>query len=463
MDAEADCLKLEHKKQRDDFFKQVTAESDESVDTSISSLLEELSSPYYFSHQCSEIDLLASRFLDEDTIRTAVEAAVTDGQFCVSVADPRQPDLPLIAVSDAFEAMTGFDRSEALGKNCRFLNQGCNVNRQEMMVLRNACRTGRSYVGVLTNRRKSGEQFLNLLDLRGLNVARNPRTKEDLWFLIGIQADVTASHLLLPELREDQLLQMHKIADSIRAHLTSELRGFAVAGAMASGGFTLNFTATVLEDDEGNLPDAWCLLPNPAWRSKETPMLPSEMHSRLLASSGRSSLSSRSSLSGASRGSLSGASTPRTPKSARSETSESWKTVASMASSMACGSSQHGEEDPLASLQANRESLLEAARIMEGIGGPSQLRELKKEDVDELQNEVSAASAAPGSTPSICTAVEDTEVEAATGHVTGGNAQQEGVEEKRELVTFSLFPVCFAVSAAVLAVLVSRRFAGRQR
>lgn len=43
----------------------------------------------------------------------------------------------------------------------------------------------------LHNRKKSGEIFVNFVDIRGLTIATNRTGSEELWFLIGIHADVT--------------------------------------------------------------------------------------------------------------------------------------------------------------------------------------------------------------------------------------------------------------------------------
>lgn len=57
-----------------------------------------------------------------------------DCKFCVTVANPQADDSPLIAVSEEFETMTGYSRSEILGVNCRFLNQGVDMNPQDPSV-----------------------------------------------------------------------------------------------------------------------------------------------------------------------------------------------------------------------------------------------------------------------------------------------------------------------------------------
>lgn len=253
-----------------DFFAQVTGGSDLSGISTAHSL-EELSSPEFFGHQCAEIDAMASRVVDESRILDAINSAVAECQFCVSIADPRLSDFPLIAVSEKFQAITGFHRTEVIGKNCRFMNEGCWMDTGDLMSLRSACSTGASFTAILTNRRKSGELFFNLLDLRGLTVARNPQTGEELWFLVGIQCDVTSVHF--PEVQEDQLTRIHMVANDIRAKLTDELSAMAVAGALKTSHFGVAPSASALRKDP---PNAWCLLPVPIWRCvAEAPFSPS--------------------------------------------------------------------------------------------------------------------------------------------------------------------------------------------
>ncbi|CAK0834398.1 unnamed protein product [Prorocentrum cordatum] len=167
------------------------------------------------SRQCSAT---AQQVLEEEVLKEAVRGACATCSFCVTVADPRSPDNPLIAVSEGFEVMTGFRREEILGVNCRFLNSGCSMDPVTLQDLRQSCETGQPFTGVLTNRRKNGELFLNLLDLRGLAVGRT-HTGEDIWFLVGIQADVTCTEEgELPS----QLPKLKQVADAIRARIASD-------------------------------------------------------------------------------------------------------------------------------------------------------------------------------------------------------------------------------------------------
>lgn len=240
------------------FFAQVSWGSNTSQASTVHSL-EELASPEFFSNQCSEIDEMAARVVCERSIQEAICAAMADVQFCVSIADPRSPDVPLIAVSEKFEAITGYHRSEVLGKNCRFLNTGCSMDPVDLVCLRSACETGSSFTSVVPNRRKTGEFFLNLLDVRGLTVARNPCTGEELWFLVGIQADVTDA--VDSDMGGDRLTEMREIASRIRNKLTDEFAAMAVAGALMN-----NFGVVDLKANTRSQLDAWELLAEPCWR-----------------------------------------------------------------------------------------------------------------------------------------------------------------------------------------------------
>merc|ERR1719265_2808645 len=204
---------------------------------------------------------MASRVVDESAIRDAIGSAVMECPFCVSIADPSEEDFPLIAVSEKFEAITGYSRGEVLGRNCRFLNHECPTDTAVLMDLRSSCRTGASFTAVLTNRKKNGEMFYNQLDLRGLTVAHNPKTGRELWFLVGIQADVTSVHLSDPEKeKHDQVCQ---IANGIRAKLRDELSALALASAIKANLNVSSLRSTSDTGTEPEPPDAWCLLPVP--------------------------------------------------------------------------------------------------------------------------------------------------------------------------------------------------------
>ncbi|CAE8631866.1 unnamed protein product [Polarella glacialis] len=261
-----ELLAVEAVPMKDRFEAQISEESD--VSTACSREEE-------FVQQCAEIDALATKAVGESSIREALGTALAGAQVSVSIADPRSPDVGLIAVSDAFLAMTGYDRQEVIGKNCRFLSTGCTPSSEDIFRLRMACETGAPFTGVLMNCRKNGEFFFNLLDLRGLTVARNNVTGKELWFLVGIQADVTDCIELSEDFERARfsdvgpLDHMQQVASSIRANLADKLSALAVSAAMRSSAFE----GVKLEDaSKDSDPEAWCLLPSPIW--KKEPSLP---------------------------------------------------------------------------------------------------------------------------------------------------------------------------------------------
>jgi PAS domain S-box-containing protein len=180
--------------------------------------------------------------------KTLIDTISECKDFCVTIADPKISDFPLMAVSDKFEQMTGYNRSEILGKNCRFLNVNCNVDEQRRVALRKACATGEPFSAVLLNSKKSGELFMNMLDLRGLTVARNGDA--ELWFLIGIQADISKLSEDEEEITEVRLKDIRKVVDMIRLALTKELALTASTSISVS-------TA-----------ESWTVLPKPEWKGE---------------------------------------------------------------------------------------------------------------------------------------------------------------------------------------------------
>jgi hypothetical protein len=130
--------------------------------------------------------------------------------FSVTVADPSQPDCPLIACSAGFTELTGYSVQEIVGRNCRFLLNGVPTNLiddETRMKCRGFCLSsneGEEYTGatdnlpvglqkpwvelpkgelicVQTNARKSGELFRNMFYLKQVELDENS-------FILGLQA-----------------------------------------------------------------------------------------------------------------------------------------------------------------------------------------------------------------------------------------------------------------------------------
>ncbi len=111
----------------------------------------------------------------------AVEASPSG----ITIADATQPDMPLIYVNPAFELTTGYSASEALGRNCRFL-QGDDRDQPQLEIVRAALREERACNVILRNYRKNGDLFYNELRLAPIFDLSGKLTH-----FVGITTDVT--------------------------------------------------------------------------------------------------------------------------------------------------------------------------------------------------------------------------------------------------------------------------------
>jgi PAS domain S-box-containing protein len=80
----------------------------------------------------------------------------------VVISDARLPDMPIVYVNPMFESMSGYESSEVLGRNCRFL-QGKDVNQPGLLKIRKAISEQANGYAKLRNYRKDGSPFMNEL------------------------------------------------------------------------------------------------------------------------------------------------------------------------------------------------------------------------------------------------------------------------------------------------------------
>ncbi|VVB44516.1 Histidine kinase [Beijerinckiaceae bacterium RH AL1] len=112
-------------------------------------------------------------------------AAVRATRMAMIITDPRQHDNPIVFANAAFLKLTGYDRDEVLGANCRFL-QGEKTDRVAVATIRAAIER-RSDVSIdILNYRKSGEPFWN-----GLYMSPVINAAGELQFFFASQLDVT--------------------------------------------------------------------------------------------------------------------------------------------------------------------------------------------------------------------------------------------------------------------------------
>jgi PAS domain S-box-containing protein len=114
----------------------------------------------------------------------------------ITLSDPYQDDCPLIYANEAFELITGYDRDEIIGRNCRFL-QGADRDQPAIDKIREAMRTETSVTVTLRNYRKDGTLFHNRFSIRPI---RDRAGK--LRYFLGIQYDITEQVRAQRELAE---------------------------------------------------------------------------------------------------------------------------------------------------------------------------------------------------------------------------------------------------------------------
>ena len=78
----------------------------------------------------------------------------------ILITDCQQADDPIIYVNKYFLEMSGYDESEILGKNCRFM-QGKETDTESLKKLAIAMEKRESVTVKMINYRKNGEQFIN--------------------------------------------------------------------------------------------------------------------------------------------------------------------------------------------------------------------------------------------------------------------------------------------------------------
>jgi PAS domain S-box-containing protein len=110
---------------------------------------------------------------------------------CVSLAaaNREMSGFPLIYVNAAFETTTGYNRSEIIGQNCRFLQVGKKPGHvaepESIKRMTVALREGKPVKVAITNFRKDGSAFRNLLAMKPIFDSDGEYA-----FVLGIQFDI---------------------------------------------------------------------------------------------------------------------------------------------------------------------------------------------------------------------------------------------------------------------------------
>jgi PAS domain S-box-containing protein len=125
-------------------------------------------------------------------------SAVRATRMPMIITDPRLPDNPIVFVNEAFGKLTGYDRNEIMGRNCRFL-QGQNTDMDDVDRVRDAVAARKSIELDLLNYKKDGTHFWNRL-----LVSPVFNDSGDLLYFFASQYDVTLERERLVNLQHDR-------------------------------------------------------------------------------------------------------------------------------------------------------------------------------------------------------------------------------------------------------------------
>ncbi|KAJ1627857.1 hypothetical protein T492DRAFT_630535, partial [Pavlovales sp. CCMP2436] len=119
---------------------------------------------------------------------------------CIVISDMSIPGNPMFFINQEFTKITGYSKSDAQGRNCRFL-QGPKTEPASVAVIQDTLRRGVDCYVRITNYRKSGETFQNLLSMRPVHDSNGVYR-----FCIGVQFEVDGGTDLKKRLKKLGLL-----------------------------------------------------------------------------------------------------------------------------------------------------------------------------------------------------------------------------------------------------------------
>lgn len=112
-------------------------------------------------------------------------AAIRATRMAMLITDPRQPDNPIVFANEAFLRLTGYERDEVIGQNCRFL-QGPDTDSAAVDSLRDAIANRTAVSTDILNYKKDGTPFWNALYISPVS-----NEQDELQFFFASQLDVT--------------------------------------------------------------------------------------------------------------------------------------------------------------------------------------------------------------------------------------------------------------------------------
>lgn len=152
------------------------------------------------------IDITTQKIVENELY--ILKQAIDCSTVGITLADARQPDMPITYLNPAFETLTGYTIDDVFGENCRFLQRN-DREQPGLGQLRNALRKGESASVILRNYRKDGTLFWN-------HLTTSPVYNKlgELTHFVGIQKDITELKQMeeavqISEKRYRQMFELH--------------------------------------------------------------------------------------------------------------------------------------------------------------------------------------------------------------------------------------------------------------
>ena len=156
-------------------------------------------------------DVTAQRSLESHV--KVLTHAIEKAEVSIVISDITRVGQPIVYVNNAFTDLTGYEKHEIIGSNCRFM-QGDNTGQDDIAELRQAITERKPVETTLLNYRKDGSPFYNHLILTPVS------TNDTVTHYIGFQQDVTKKR------KAEQFLEESKQ----RAEESARLKSSFLAG-----------------------------------------------------------------------------------------------------------------------------------------------------------------------------------------------------------------------------------------
>lgn len=149
-----------------------------------------------------------------------VRLALAELPVGLTIAEERGGERPLIFANEGFFQLTGYEREDVLGRDCRFL-QGAETDPESVETVRRCLADGEDVQVTLLNYRKDGTTFWNRLSVYPVRASSG-----DVTHFIGIQEDVTEHRLRGIQLqRSEKMRALGQMAGGVAHDLRNVLMG----------------------------------------------------------------------------------------------------------------------------------------------------------------------------------------------------------------------------------------------